>query len=74
MDSFLGWHSECGGGSEGRGVMMINSHYKQNIDFDKQIEKFGQQIIEMEDQGHQDTYNDAVDDDYTEQLEKQKQL
>jgi hypothetical protein len=35
MDSYLGWHSECAGGSEGRGAMMINTHYKQNVDFDK---------------------------------------
>ena len=41
MDSYLGWHSECAGGSGTKGAMMINTHYKQDIDFDKQIEKFG---------------------------------
>jgi len=35
MDSFLGWHSECGGGSDGfKGAMMINSHFKTNVDYD----------------------------------------
>jgi hypothetical protein len=29
--------------------MMINSHYKANIDFEEQISKFGEKIMNLED-------------------------
>ena len=35
---------------------MINSHYKDNIDFDKQIQKFGEQIMSMDDIGAGGSY------------------
>jgi len=53
MDSSPSWHSECGNNSEGGGVMMINSHYKENIDYDNLIRRYGDDIIKMEDQAHQ---------------------
>jgi hypothetical protein len=34
MDGHMGWHSECVGESGGNGVMMINSHYNSNVDYE----------------------------------------
>ena len=48
MSSNLGWHSEASGDSENLGTMMINSHHKMNIDYDAQLNKFGQQILDFE--------------------------
>ena len=42
LDSNLGWHNES------KGVMMINHYYKESIDYDKQIAKFGKEIMEMD--------------------------
>lgn len=39
MDSTAGWHGEQGN------VLMINQHHKQNIDFDSQIGRFGEQLM-----------------------------
>jgi hypothetical protein len=48
MNSNLGWHSEASADSENLGTMMINTHHKMNIDFDAQISKFGDQIMDIE--------------------------
>lgn len=45
MDSHLGWHSEC---SNGSGVMMINTHHKSNTNFDEELGKFGEQLMNLE--------------------------
>lgn len=42
LDSNLGWHNES------KGVMMINHYYKENIDYDEQIAKFGKELLEMD--------------------------
>jgi hypothetical protein len=42
LDSNLGWHNES------KGVMMINHYFKENIDYDELIAKFGKEILEMD--------------------------
>ena len=42
MNSNLGWHNES------KGVMMINHYYKENVDFDQMISKFGDELLQME--------------------------
>ena len=42
MDQNLGWHNET------RGVMMINHYFKESIDYDQQLAKFGKEILEMD--------------------------
>ncbi|CDW72543.1 lupus brain antigen [Stylonychia lemnae] len=42
LDSNLGWHNES------KGVLMINHYYKENIDYDEQLAKFGKEILEMD--------------------------
>lgn len=42
LESNLGWHNES------KGVMMINHYYKENIDYDAQIQKFGKELLEMD--------------------------
>lgn len=49
MDSQLGWHSECGGEAS-QGAMMINTHHRTTIDYDAQIQRFGEKVIQMEDE------------------------
>jgi hypothetical protein len=42
LDSNLGWHNES------KGVMMINHYFKENIDYDTQLAKFGRELLEIE--------------------------
>lgn len=42
LDSNLGWHNES------KGVMMINHYYKESIDYDAQLAKFGKELLEMD--------------------------
>ena len=42
LDSNLGWHNEA------KGVMMINHYYKENIDYNDQLAKFGKEILDMD--------------------------
>lgn len=49
MNSNLGWHSECASfGNDNQGVMMINTHHRTNIDFNHQLGKFGEQLLELD--------------------------
>lgn len=54
LDSNLGWHNES------KGVMMINHYYKENIDYDAQIARFGKELLEMDKEAEIDT--EAVDE------------
>jgi len=61
MNSHLGWHSECGGESSNSGAMMINHHYKSNIDYDSQLSKFASQLIDLEDiQNQSPDHNESM--------------
>lgn len=42
LDSNLGWHNES------KGVMMINHYYKESIDYDEQLAKFGAEIMNLD--------------------------
>lgn len=55
LDSNLGWHNES------KGVMMINHYFKENIDYDQQLSKFGKELMEIEKEV--DIIEDAEDDD-----------
>lgn len=42
LDQNLGWHNEA------KGVMMINHYFKESIDYDTQLAKFGKEILEID--------------------------
>lgn len=42
LDSNLGWHNES------KGVMMINHYFKESIDYDAQLAKFGKELLEVD--------------------------
>lgn len=42
LDQNLGWHNEA------KGVMMINHYFKESIDYDQQLAKFGKEILEID--------------------------
>jgi len=42
MDSNLGWHNE------NKGMMIINEYYKEGVDYENKLAKFGKQIMEMD--------------------------
>jgi hypothetical protein len=48
MDQSVGWHSELND-SEGSGVMMINAHHKMNFNYEEQMKKFTDHILEFDD-------------------------
>src|SRR3569833_3385335 len=56
LDSNLGWHNES------KGVLMINHYYKENIDYDAQIAKFGKEILELDKDAEINNEEDEGDD------------
>jgi hypothetical protein len=56
LDSNLGWHNES------KGVMMINHYYKEHIDYDEQIAKFGKELLEMDKEAEIDNDTEEVSD------------
>lgn len=55
LDSNLGWHNES------KGVMMINHYFKESIDYDEQLAKFGKELMEIE--KDVDIVGDAIPDE-----------